>query len=436
MKKSFVKLIVCVLLAGILCGCNGSLFDPEYAITAPTDGIYQGVYEAVRQWVGKDIVLKYPAVQGRHTAYYPWDLNEDGTNEVLVFYQLRSKGGVTRLHVLKATENGWETLQDLDAVGTDILNVDFFDLDGDYRKELCIGWSVATTTSHLMSVYQEENGMLTQRASEEYSEYIICDINNDKVKDLGLAVLSPETVTSSLRFYTLEQGALSLLGSIGLDGNVLSYGKITAAGVTPQNTGVYLDVYKGADSMITELVYFKGGKLYNPFAGNQNHVNIATLRYCNVPCQDINQDGAIEIPFMVPLPGYDKTEPNQEDHDMTHYLLEWRGFSGQLGDTVSTWFYNNKDGYYVELTEIPQGSFTAMYNSSDNEYVFYQWKNDKAAAPLLAIKPFDAASFPEADDYGALYKNETTVWGAKIFAKGYEYLSFNDLKYNFHLIVK
>ncbi len=435
MKQSFLKLIAVFVLVGILCGCNGGLFDPEYAITAPTDGIYQGVYEAVRQWVGKDIVLKYPAVQGLHTAYYPWDLDGDGTNEVLVFYQLRSKGGVTQMQVLKATENGWQTVQNLDAAGTDILNVDLCDLDGDGVTELCVGWSVATTTAHLMSVYQAENGMLTQRASEEYSEYIICDMNNDKVQDLGLAVLSTETATSTLRFYTLEKGAVSLLGSIGLDGSVLSYGKITAAGITPQNTGVYLDVYKGADSMITELVYFKGGKLYNPFAGSQNNVNIATLRYCDVPCQDINEDGVIEIPFMVPLPGYDKTEPTEEDRDMTHYLLEWRGFDGQLSDTVSTWFYNTKEGYYLELKDVPQGAFTAMYNAAQNEYVFYEWKNNKAGEPLLAIKTFDAAAFSQADDYGSLYKNETTVWGAKLFDKGYAYMNFDELKYSFHLIV-
>lgn len=436
MKQSFLKLIAVLILVGILCGCNGGLFDPEYAITAPTDGIYRGVYEAVRQYVGKDIVLKYPTVQGLHTAYYPWDLDGDGENEVLVFYQLRSKGGVTRMQVLKATENGWQTVQDLDAAGTDILNVDFCDLDGDGSGELCIGWSVATTTAHLMSVYQAENGMLTQRASEEYSEYIICDINNDKVQDLGLAVLSPETVTSSIRFYTLEKGAFSLLGSIGLDGNVLSYGKITAAGVTAQNTGVYLDVYKGADSMITELIYFKGGKLYNPFAGSENNVNIATLRYCDVKSQDVNQDGAIEIPFMVPLPGYDKPEATQEDRDMTHYLLEWRSFGGQLSDTVATWFYNPNHGYYLELPEVPQGAFTVMVHSEENEYVFYEWKNQKAGAPLLAIKPFDIAAFSQTPAYGNLYQNETTVWGAQVYPRGYDYFDFDTVKQNFHLIVE
>ena len=435
MKKSFIKLIAVFVLIGILCGCNGGLFDPEYAITAPTDGIYRGVYEAVRQYVGKDIVLKYPTVQGVHTAYYPWDLDGDTINEVLVFYQLRSKGGVTRMQVLKSTENGWQTVQDLDAAGTDILNVDLCDLDGDTIPELCIGWSVATTTAHLMSVYQAEKGLLTQRASEEYSEYVLCDINNDKVQDLGLAVLSPETATSSLRFYTLKKGAVSLLGSIGLDGSVLSYGKITAAGITPQNTGVYLDVYKGADSMITELVYFKGGKLYNPFAGNQNNVNIATLRYCDLPCGDVNQDGSIEIPFMVPLPGYDTTKATEEDRDMTHYLLEWRGFDGQVTETVATWFYNTKEGYYVDLKGIPQGAFTAMFDAVKNEYVFYEWKNNKAGEPLLAIKTFPLAFFSEGAEYGALFKNETTVWGANIFPKGKEYLKLDDLKYNFHLIV-
>lgn len=433
-----MKLIACLLLVGILCGCNGGLFDPEYAITAPTDGIYQGVYEAVRQWVGKDIMLKYPLVQGLHTAYYPWDMDGDGQNEVLVFYQLRSKGGVTRVQVLRYDENGWKTIQDLDAAGTDILNVDLCDLNGDGNTELCIGWSVATTTAHLMTVYQSENKLLVQRASEEYSQYILCDINNDKVQDLGLAVLSPETVTSTLRFYTLEQGGFSVIGSIGLDGNVLSYGKITAAGITAQNTGVYLDVYKGADSMITELVYFKGGKLYNPFAGNQNNINIATLRYCNVLSQDINQDGTIEIPFMVPLPGYDTGEPTGEAHDITQHLLEWRYFDGKLSDTVASWFYNPKDGYYVELGSSWQEKFTVMYSGSTNEYVVYRWLGDKIGDPMVAIKTFAPADFETAGaGYEILYQTEASIWTAKLFGTSQDLpLSLEELQQKFHLIVE
>ncbi len=433
MKQRIVRILACLLLVTLFTGCNGGLFDPEYAITAPTDGIYQGVYDAVRQAVGKDIVLKYPAVQGLHTAYYPWDMDGDGTKEVLVFYQLSSKGGMTRVHLLKQGEDEWLSLQDLDSVGSDIMHVDLCDLDGDGASELCIGWSVATTNAHHMSVYQSDNGLLVQRAAEEYSQYVICDINNDRVQDLGLAVLSAETKTSALRFYTLKEGVFTLMGSIGLDGNVISYEKITAAGITAQNTGVYLDVYKGTDSMITELVYFKGGKLYNPFAGGDDNVNIATLRYCNLQSTDINQDGVIEIPFMVQLPGYDSVE---EDRDITHYTIDWRYWGGNLSDTVASWFYNTRDGYYLELDSSWKNKFTVMYDVSLKAYVFYYWKGDSPGVPLVALRTFEAGSFVEGE-YQKLAENETTVWGASILANHKELpVNYQKLKENFHLILE
>lgn len=434
MKKSGFKLLVCLLIAALLCGCDSGLFDPEYAITAPTDGAYQGVYEAVQKSVGKDIVLKYPAVQGVHTAYYPWDCNGDGVHEVLVFYQLRSKGGATGVQMVKQVEGEWQSVQELDAVGTDVLHADLCDLDGDGVSELCIGWSVATTNAHVMSVYQVENGVLLQRAKEEYTNYVVCDINNDKIQDLGLAVLSTETKTSNLRFYTLKKGTFSQLGSIGLDGNVMSYGKITAAGITAQNTGVYLDVYKGTDSMITELVYFKGGKLYNPFAAGMEAINTATLRYCTLQSGDINHDGAIEIPFMVPLPGYTGTV--EEDRDMTHYLIHWRYYNGNLSDTVATWFYNPTDGYYLELDSIWEGEFTVTYHSDVNAHVFYSWKDGKAGSPLLTLRSFAPADFESSGEgYEKLWENETAVWAVKVENTLQSHLDISTLKQRFHMIV-
>jgi hypothetical protein len=189
---------------------------------------------------------------------------------------------------------------------------------------------------------------------------VFCDIDGDSVKELGLALLDTTKATSAISFFEMDTKDFSAVGSLSLDGSVISYANITAAPITSQSMGVYLDAYKGTDSLITELIYMKDGKLYNPFAGNQDNTNIATLRYCSLTSTDINKDGVVEIPFMERLPGY-----AQEDEILGHHLICWRYFNGNISDTALTWWYNGAEGYYLEIDTAWQGKISVVYDEKD-----------------------------------------------------------------------
>lgn len=435
MKGKKLRVIVCLFLVLVLTGCGGGLFDPEYAIKAPLNGTYQDVFNVVCGAVGKEITLKYPSVKGVNTAYYSWDLDGDGVAETLVFYQPRSKGGATRVHVVKQKNGQWESLQDLEPIGSDILHVDFCDFNGDGTEELCLGWSVATATTNRMSVYQVQSGVLVKRANEEYSQYVVCDIDNDGKKELGLATLLTESQESTLRFYTIQRDAFKEFISIGLDSNVVSYDKITAAPINANTTGVFLDVYKGADSMITELVYYENGKLCNPFGGALDNANVSTLRYCVVSSDDINGDGKIEIPFLRQLPGYYEAE----DQNMSHYLLNWQSFDGNLSQPVAMWYYPLSRGYYLTLDPSLQDRFTVVYKEELDADVFYDWNGELAQGELFRLKPFYKEKQKEMDmgEYTKLFENETLIWGVYVPQSDSDALfSYETLKEGFNIIIQ
>ncbi len=424
--------LVCVLL---LTGCDTAFLDPEAAIRAPAaTGLYAGAQDALEAAVGSNIALKYPPVRGAHSAFFARDLNGDGSRELLAFYQKRTEGAVTRVHLLRATvEGGWQSVQDLEPLGGDVADVDVCDLDGDGTEEVCIGWSVYTARNKQMCVYQLVDGVLVQRAAEAYTRYVICDMDNDGQNELGLALLDTEKQTSSVSFFKMQDGALSGIGSLMLDGTVTAYARMTAASITAQTAGVYLDAYKGNAVTITELIYFKAGKLYNPFASSKTGSNIATLRYCVLTAGDVNADGVMEIPFSQVMPGYE-----EDDTDPAHHMICWRYFNGRISDTVNVWWYHPAGGCYLELDSNWAEQVTVTGNADEDGYTFYAYDGKTVGQPLFSLKTVSAARW-EADPDPALsvlYENETTVWVARVWQDNAYGITAAQLADKFHLIIE
>lgn len=434
MKTSLLRLVAGVVCCALLAGCNGSFFSPENAIKAPNaTGIYRGVQDALEASVGEQVVLKYPLVEGTTTAFYPKDLDGDGIQEMLTFYRFPSEGEVTRIALLCNVEGSWDVLQTIDPMGNQVVNVDFCDLDGDKQDEICIGWSVSTSRSNLMTVYQTENMRLVQRASEPYTRSVVCDIDGDNISELGLANLNVEVNTSTVSFFKIKQNVFSMIGSLSLDSGVSAYGQMTAARMDDGTFGVYLDAYKGTDHMITELIYFSDGKLYNPFGGSLDGSNISTLRYCTLNVMDVNNDGYLEIPFMEILPGY-----LQEDLSLLHHAIRWRQYNHYIGETVRTWWYNSADGYYLEIPSEHDGKYTVVMDELEGSFGFYLVQNGLTTQRLFRIKKFTSSEYASITDptYSVLYNDSASTWAVSIDVGGPSHLTAQAIQQAFHLIIK
>ncbi len=434
MKTKVLRLLAIVVVLSLFSGCNEAFLSLENAIQAPAAvGIYQGVQAALEKAVGQNVVLKYPLVENVNTAFCPRDLDGDGREEMLAFYRLPSEGEVTRMQLIRYVDGEWESAQSIEPVGSEILHVNFCDLNGDKNAEICVGWSVATARNNQMAVYQMERGLLVQRASEQYISHVICDIDNDGIEELGLTFLDDEEGISTISFYKFQKGVFTMTGALGLDPSATSYTKTTVARVSDENIGVYLDGYKGADNMITELIYYKGGNLYNPFAGNKDAVNMATLRYCSLTSSDVNGDGWLEIPFMELLPGYKTGDPT-----LLHYLICWRPYNNQLGNTTQTWWYNAEDGYYLDMELSLQGQYTVVHDRAEQSYAFYRVEKKKVGDRLFSIKKFAAAEFEglTVSDYEAVHNDSVSVWAVSVQENNSLGIDRSWLAKRFHLILK
>ena len=414
MKRILVLALTLSVLLGLLSGCSSSFYDPEATIRAPgLTGELEGVQKALESAVGTDIILKYPLYEGQRTCFCQHDLDGDGQDEVLAFYQLNSENAVTRINLLKYTDNGWVSAQDLGRVGNSLVEISFADIDRDGADELITGWSVYTSKDYQMCIYEYTGGALVQRTSESYTQMLRCDINSDGYDEIGIVLLNSEQKSSKLTFYTFTTDQMSVLASAPLDGNVTSYTKVQCRMINDTSMGVYLDAAKGENAMITELVYYKDGQLITPFFNTDREETVMTLRYNTSVCTDMDNDGYLDVPFSVEVPGYSRSEIQNKQ-----FLTKWQSYDGKVYHNAKTLWTCTADGYTITFPENWESSVSVVYDTAESCATFYQFNplTETLGEELASVRKLGAGEWEQThpDGYFLLAYTSEKVWAARV----------------------
>ncbi len=409
--NKFLKVITLIVTVSLLSGCGIQIFAPRDTIKAPgATGFYAGVQDALEQSVGSDINLKYPLVDGVRTAFCTKDLDNCGGIEILAFYKKKTDSVGTHINVLCQDDGKWKSVQDIDLMGNELLQISFADLDADGCEEVVAGWQVHTKKDNQLCVYKMENKALVQRAGETYSAFTVCDIDNNGKQEIAVSLLNTETKKASATFYEFKDNEFILQSHLVLDGNISSYAGMSSSKLKTGETAIYLDAYKSSDTMITELIYMKDGVLYNPFADPNTRENRKTLRRVALKSRDINGDGFIEIPFMYSMNGYENGDPSEKQ-----YITFWKYFDTEEYDTVLTAWYCKAQGYYLVLDNELAKKITVIYDSNEGTAIFCKWDKAGEAAgdEIFRIAAVDSNVFKKSPPEGYTKISETTE---KVFA--------------------
>ena len=101
--------------------------------------------------------------------------------------------------------------------------------------------------------------------------------------------------------YKWNGSQANVIGETKIDGKVTGYAALkTGYLYDSDELAVYIDGYKSANEMITEVIYFnKEGMLVNPFFIESEGLTKATYRANTLFIQDINSDDYFDIPSSV-----------------------------------------------------------------------------------------------------------------------------------------
>lgn len=391
-------LAVCCLLLSACSSFQPNLTDLMQSpkLTEEQAEIYEALTNAADV---SDVQLKYPKSGDYRSAFVMFDLDADGEDEALVFYNMPSWGGNVRIMVLDHQQDEWVSVYDAVGEGTDVTEVDFQVLTASGRHCVLIGWEQGTSENTSISVYDYTGGQLRVLYESEYSQMLIEDLDQDGTKEILLGIFKASSKTGAIRLINDTEDGLQSASRVVMDSTITGFLGIEIGRLAQNQIAVFVDAYTSSTQIVTELmVYTDDGKLRS-LSSHYGGLDRPLLREVPVRCEDINGDGILEIP--VSLVEYSEEEREEDNRkNLLQYLylsnpeeLERLGEAdsaenSQAGSVTFTFspvwtgFVNLDYGFRFRFPEEWIGQVNVVKESDRNEWVF-TLRTEAAEPPAL-----------------------------------------------------
>ena len=154
-----MKRLVCSLScasAMLLSGCTGVSFTVDTLLNAPKFTEEQSaIHEALIERVGSNITLKYPRNGDYRSAFVIADIDDEPTDEALVFYEYASSSGKDglRVNILDKNSQGkWYSVKELAGGGTEIDRVMITSVGDEGDTDVLVGYQNLTSEEKTLEI--------------------------------------------------------------------------------------------------------------------------------------------------------------------------------------------------------------------------------------------------------------------------------------------
>ena len=341
------RLITAVVPVLLLTGCTfGSSIDS--LMTPPKLSVeQQQIYNALTDATGTSISLKYPKSGKYLSAFIIDDIDGDGGNEAVVFYEKNSiavEENTLRINILDSSGGNWRSVCDTPAKGSEIEKVMISQLGSNERVNLIIGSSLINRSEKNVSFYTYSNGKIEETFSSSYSFMDVTDLDGDSQNEFlflegssmgSFAKANALRLDSDDKFHTFV---------CPLDGNFTEFDSVSYGTIPNGRTAMYIDAFSGTGLIQTDVLYMDEMGLQKVFPDQSE--SFSTVRSAGCSSFDIDGDGTIEIPVQTVAPGYEEI-PESEQLKIT----EWKTINNDnvLEKKYSSYYSINAGYIFVFL---------------------------------------------------------------------------------------
>ncbi len=382
--------LVLVLVVSSFSGCSLNFFSVESLLTPPAQSGENGeIQKAFNELMkNKTVQLKSPASGEFQSPFVFYDIDSDGTDEVLVFYSESNTEGSVRVLLMKDVNGDWKYCDDVKGAGNGIYDVNFVDVNNDDKPEVFISWTLMDSkTTRIVTAFACQGGKETPIAFRSLgNEYGIAksfvDFNSDGKKDLCLIYIDDtgSVQKSFLRIFTAsEKNTLVKYGEVPLDSSIQSVLSIKNDVVKQgkqSKARLFIDCVKNEKMIFTEMVYWDNS-LDLPVRAFADAA-VSNSRNYLVQCADIDSDGLIEIPVLTTLYGNtDELSVVNNDGTFVFTMLEWSNVKGDSSKSAVLTLLNPIDEYLFRFGW--KDNVTVKYDTLREALVFYEWNQEESA---------------------------------------------------------
>lgn len=427
------KIAILILLAAacLLTGCATLTVDQMYCIPKRPQSFsdLQSVIDAAME--GMD--YSAPRAGEHQQTVQMADLDGDGIREYLVFAR---DGGDKSLKILifAQKENDYIHTDTLECTGSSFERVVYTQLDSSEGLELLVGCQLDGQVPRSVSVYGYGNDRLQQVMMSNYTEFLTCDLNEDGAKELMiLSALAEGPERGVATLYTMENGTMARSNEALLSGPVDNLKRIILGDLHGGIPAVFVGSTVDESTIMTDVYALVDGVLTNVSLSAESGTSVQTLRNYYVYAEDMDADGEVEMPSLIPMKPVAESAVQTEQHLIRWYAM---GADGTTADKLFT-YHNYADGWYMELDA--QWAERISVVQSANTYSFYLWDEEfQTAEEIFSVYVLTGTAREEQAQQNnrfVLYRGESVIYAARMeVASGALSISQEDLINSFRLI--
>ena len=262
------------------------------------------IYNALTDAAGTSISLKYPKSGKYLSAFIVEDIDGDGGNEAVVFYEKSSlalEENTLRINILDRDGDKWRSVCDTPADGAEIEKVMISKLGSNGRINLIIGSSLINRSEKNVSMYVYADGTIEQTFSSAYSFFDVTDLDSDDENEFLLLSGSVAGAPAQAEAYKLDDVGIYHKYSRELSGSFTEFDSLSYGAIGGGKTGLYIDAVSGTGLIQTDIIYMDSSGLGKVFETPEE--SLSTVRPSGCASLDVDSDGIPEIPVQTISPG-------------------------------------------------------------------------------------------------------------------------------------
>ncbi len=352
------------------------------------------IYNALTDAAGTSISLKYPKSGKYLSAFIIEDIDGDGGNEAVVFYEKTSiaiEENTLRINILDRSDDGkWRSVCDTPAKGAEIEKVMISKLGSNDRVNLIIGSSLINRSEKNVSIYSYIDGSIEETFSESYSFIDVTDLDKDDENEFLLLSGASLGSLAVAEAYKLDSDGLYYKYSRKLSGSFTEFDSLNYGRIDSKRTGLYIDAVLGTGLIQTDIIYMDDTGLRKVFSTPEE--SRFTVRPVGYASFDIDGDGILEIPVQVISPGYEDVSESEQMKITNWYFVN----EDDRTEKKYSSYYSINDGYIFVFPEKWRNKVTVKHDYVNDEIVFCTYENETAGRELLRI--YMAEDSPSKED--------------------------------------
>ena len=365
------RLICCMLIAVIalsLCGC---ILDPAenlYAVPKQSASFYN-LQSAIEEEMSADTAYSAPVSGENQQAVQMADMDGDAEDEAIVY--LKSTGDKPlRLCIFDKQGEAYHLLAKIDGVGNAFDQVQYVQFDDNPGNEIVVGRRISDSVTQVLSILTLLEGELVELINTPYHEFITADLNSDSLHDVLLLNQDGDASNGIAVYYHWSQGQPIREIEAGLSTPVSAVKRIITGKMCAGVPAVFVASMYGEGKIVTDIFGLRGGTFANLSINDEPDAGVKTVREYYVYSCDIDSDGLIELPRLIPMPTI-----NGDDSSKDRSLIQWYNLQLDGKEITKTLTYHNySDGWYLTIPEtwrskVAVTSFTAFGSTRGYRFV-------------------------------------------------------------------